>query len=369
MRIGLDARILGYHLGGISSYVRNLAAHLPEQLQEGDQLVLLSSRSGRSLLSPLGNDSKTSQRTLYTPPHHRWEQVLLPIEIALASVDLLHSPDFIPPFRRHWRSVITVHDLAFLRFPELLTPESTLYYSQVERAVREADLVIAVSQTTKQDLIHLLGVTEDRIRVIYEAPDSIFRPISRAEAAAHVAQRFDLHEPFVLFVGTIEPRKNLPLLLDALAYLNQQAVKLAVAGSKGWLYDEVFQRVEELKLSHGVAFLGPVEPKELLHLYNSALALVHPARYEGFGLTIVEALACGVPVIATAAGSVPEITGGAAFLVPPDNPAELAAALVRVLGDSALQMELRQRGMARAAWFSWHEAARKTWVAYREAMV
>lgn len=366
MRIGLDARLLGYRLGGIASYVRNLSTHLAEQLERGDELVLLMSRNGRPDLPFVSGQAH--QRRLYTPPHHRWEQVFLPVEVALARIDLLHSPDFVPLFRRRWRSVITVHDLAFLRFPDLLTPESAAYYGQVERAVREADMIIAVSQRTKQDLIDLLGAQESRIRVVYEAPDPLFRPMPRLEAEALAARRFGLRAPFLLFVGTIEPRKNLNLLLEAFAYLDHQVVKLAVAGPAGWLCEGVFQRVRDLELSEAVIFLGPVTPGDLLYLYNSATALVHPARYEGFGLTVVEAMACGLPVVATATGSLPEVAGDAALLVPPDDPQKLAAALARVLKDDALRSELGQRGQSRSALFSWTEAARQTLAAYREAM-
>ncbi|NLS76176.1 MAG: glycosyltransferase family 4 protein [Chloroflexi bacterium] len=359
MRIGIDARISYYSGAGIGQYTKQLIRAL-SQVATTDEFTILQSRKDQSSLV---DHPRFRRRSLWTPSHHRLEQLTLPLEVALADVQLLHSPDFIPPFRRKCKSVITIHDLAFLLYPNLLTRESARYYSQIDEATRRTDHIIAVSESTKRDIMRLLGVHDKYVTVIHEAADPIYRPLDRGEAAAWVQDRYHLVGKYVLFMSTIEPKKNLPMLLQAFRQMLDTyhiKAKLVVAGDRGWLFEDVFQTVERLKLSEDVIFLGRVTNEELLNLYNAAQVLVHPALYEGFGLTPLEAMACGTPVIVSNASSLPEVVGDAGLLVDPKDPEDLAVAMARVLTTPELQQELRHKGLRRAKNFSWAKAAAQT---------
>jgi len=318
---------------------------------------------------PLIKAPKVHAVRMYTPTHHPLEQWLLAIELRKLHLDVLHSPDFIPPLYANWiRRVITVHDLAFLRYPYLLTKAAARYYGQIDRAVRVADHIIAVSQSTRNDLIKLLGVPESKITVIYEAADSVFRPLPRDESARVINERYGLPPDYILFVGTIEPRKNLNTLLLAyhgLLTRYRMSPPLIIAGEEGWLSDEVYTLIDELDLRDHCHFLGHINNDDLLYLYNTARFLAHPAFYEGFGLTPLEAMACGTPVIVSNVSSLPEVVGDAALLVDPIDVEAWTVAMHRLLTDDDLWQELRERGLRRARQFSWERAARGTLAVYK----
>ncbi|MFH1088010.1 MAG: glycosyltransferase family 1 protein, partial [Chloroflexota bacterium] len=302
------------------------------------------------------------RRALWTPPHHRWEQVALPLELAPLGLDLLHSPDFIPPFRWRGRSVITVMDLAFLRFPQLLTGESRRYYGQVSRAVTRADAILAISHSTKNDLVGLLNAPADKITVTHLAADPGCRPVTEPARLEAVRHTYGLPADYLLFVGTLEPRKDLPTLLRSFASLGPATkdVCLAVAGRPGWLYKQVYDLAESLRLGDRVRFLGGVPAADLPALYSGARLFVLPSLYEGVGMPVLEAMACGTPVVASNTSSLPEVAGDAALLVDPTDVDALSAVLLRIAGDPALRSDLRARGLVQAARFSWERCARET---------
>jgi glycosyltransferase involved in cell wall biosynthesis len=282
----------------------------------------------------------------------------------------LHSPDFIPPHRPSCKSVITVHDLAFLLYPHFLTKESARYYGHIDQAVRWTDQIVAVSESTKRDAMLHLGVPEDKVTVVYEAANPIFRPLDQLEAREEVRRRHGLDARFILFVSTIEPRKNVPTLMRAAWQLMQcykQDVHVVLAGGKGWLNEDAFAIVEQLKLGDRVHFVGRVSSEDLLYLYNAAEMLAHPAFYEGFGLPPLEAMACGLPVIVSNVASLPEVVGDAGLLIDPHNVDELTVAMWRVLQEGELRREMREKGLRQAARFSWERAARETLRIYERA--
>jgi glycosyltransferase involved in cell wall biosynthesis len=267
--------------------------------------------------------------------------------------------------------VITVHDLAFLLYPHFLTKESARYYGHIDEAVRWTDQIIAVSQSTKRDTIQHLGVPDDKITVVYEAANPIFRPLERDEATAQVRNRHGIDGPFILFVSTIEPRKNVPTLIRAVWQLQQcykEDVRLVLAGGKGWLSEDAFSVTEELRMDGRVHFVGRVPSEDLLYLYNSAEMLAHPAFYEGFGLPPLEAMACGLPAVVSNVASLPEVVGDAGLLIDPHEVDELTVAMWRVLNDGQLREEMRQKGLRQAGRFSWERAARETVAIYERAM-
>lgn len=359
MRVGIDARLVYYRQAGISQYTLRLLEQFAAIAQD-DEFVVFQSRRDSSRLVDQPNFHK---RSLWTPPHHRLEQLLLPLEMATVDLDILHSPDFIPPFRRNCKSVITIHDLNFLLYPNFLTPQSARYYGQIDQAVRNCDHIIAVSESTKRDIIRLTGAPESKITVVYEAAHPIYRPLQDEQMLQQVKERFGIHNDFVLFVSTIEPRKNVRALLDAYKRVldNYHAdVSLVLAGEKGWLFHEVFALVEELGLQERVRFLGRVSSEDLLGLYNGAQLLVHPAFYEGFGLPPLEAMACGTPVVVSNTSSLPEVVGDAALLVDPTDVDGMAVAIWRLLSDQVLRRQMIDKGLMRARRFSWKKAALET---------
>ena len=369
MRIAIDARLVYYQRGGIGQYILHLIEELA-RLGLGEDYFVLRSRKEPAPLAPGFQDMP-----LWTPPHHRLEQVALPMELALLGIDLLHSPDFIPPFRGHFRRLITVHDLTFLYYPQFLTDASRRYYNdQIARAVRVADHISADSTNTKADLVRLLNVPPEKISVVLLAHDPRYKPLD-ATACAPVLERHKLEPGFILFTGTLEPRKNVKGLLTAYRAMRErpsfglsEMPPLVLAGRRGWLYDEIFARIAALKLEGSVHFVENAPNEDLIALYNAAALFVLPSFYEGFGLPVLEAMACGTPVVCSERGSLPEVAGDAALFVNPDDLDGLASAMGRALEDQPLRAQMRSKGLAQAARFSWERTARETLGIYKQLM-
>ncbi len=368
LNIGIDGRLIAFRKGGIARYTIRLARALARVDSENTYYFLQYYRSADTLVKAPNFHTVR----MFTPTHHPLEQPLLWLELHRLPLNVLHSPDFIPPlYNTGIRRVITVHDLAFMRYPHLLTRAAARYYGQIDRAVRKADHIIAVSNSTRDDLLNLLGVPENKITVIYEAADEIFRPLPEEQVAETIRQRYSFSPGYILFVGTIEPRKNLNTLLLAYHGLRTQYhldPPLVLAGEHGWLADEVYSLVEELDLSDRCHFLGKVSTEELVYLYNGARVYAHPALYEGFGLPPLEAMACGTPVIVSNVSSLPEVVDDAALLVEPTDVEAWTVALHRLLTDETLWTELREKGLQQAARFSWDEAARQTLAVYNKVV-
>lgn len=366
MRIGVDTRLMHYQPAGISRYTWHLLQALAE-LDSDDEFIVFQHRKHRT---PLLQQANFRRATLLAPVHHRLEQAMLAAELLRFRLDLLHSTDFIPPLYSPVKSVITVHDLAFLHYPHFLTTISAAYYGQIDKAVVHAAHIIVPSEFTRQDLIAQLGAPADKVTAIHEAANPIFRPLPLAETRRAVQARYGLPEQFILCVGTIEPRKNISGLLQAFAHLLDKYapgdVCLAIAGGKGWLYEETLELVKKLNLESRVVFLGRVPDEELHQLYVAARCHIHPAYYEGFGLPPLEAMACGTPTIVSNISSLPEVVGDAALLVDPRDIEEIAVAMQRLLTDEDLHVELSEKGLQRARVFSWERAAARTLDVYRK---
>jgi glycosyltransferase involved in cell wall biosynthesis len=367
MRVGIDARIVYYAPGGIRSYTLHLLDALA-QLDDKTEYYILHSRKDRDPPLPGPNFHPCA---CWTPSHHRLERWTLGLEIARLGLDLLHSPDFIPPKFGYQRSVITIHDLNFLYYPKFLTSESRRYYNQqIEWAIQKTDHILADSYATKNDLVSLLEVEEGKVTVAHLAAAHFFQVLQREEAK-RVALHYDLQPGFLLFVGTLEPRKNVPGLLRAYSILLEEeatSAPLVLLGGRGWLYDDIFERVEALNLNEHVRFLHDVPDADLPSLYNAASLLVTPSFYEGFGLPALEAMSCGTPVVVADRASLPEVVGEAGLLVNPDDPADIAQALARVLEDSSLRSQMRAEGLAQAKCFSWEKTAQATLEVYRSVV-
>jgi glycosyltransferase involved in cell wall biosynthesis len=295
--------------------------------------------------------------------------VPLPIEVMGPIADLYYFPDFaLPPLRRG-RSVITVHDLSFLLVPDCAEVGLRNHLEKVvPMSVRYADFVTADSENTRNELTTLLDVEPNRVSVVYGGVDSRFHPIED-EATLHAARvKYGLHSPFILYVGTIEPRKNLGRLLRAYTRLRAKYKtphRLVVAGGLGWLYQDVLREIDELASEHEVIFLGRVPDEDLPTLYSLADVFAFPSLYEGFGLPPLEAMACGVPVVCSNTSSLPEVVGDAGVLVSPFDIDALSEAIASLLEDPARRTELAARGRERARLFTWERSARQLLAIYQ----
>ncbi|GAB4572078.1 MAG: glycosyltransferase family 1 protein [Anaerolineae bacterium] len=366
-RIAIDARLTYYREGGIAAYTRHVLRELAALETDQPFFVLQNYRDTRQLVQ----GTNFRRVPTITPCHHRLERWALGGEIARLRLDLLHSPDFIPPAWGAKHYVITVHDLNFLHYPQFLTEESRRYYNgQIKRAVTQADHILACSEATRTDLIELLDVPPERITVHLEGVDPSFRPLPDEEVAK-ACEALDLIPGYLLFVGTFEPRKNIPGLVRAYRLLRDEwpdAPPLVLAGRKGWLSEEIETLVEALALADHVRWRENIPQALMPGLYNGAAALIMPSFYEGFGLPPLEAMACGTPTIVANRSSLPEVVGDAGILVNPDDPADIAAGLLRLLTDSALYERLRQAGLHRAQDFTWHKTALTVRDVYRQVL-
>lgn len=361
MRIGIDLRLHAYAPGGISYYARKLALALAQQLPPESLTLIAHRRETAPLTLPGARTIRT-----WTPPHHRWERWAFGAEVWPLRLSLLHSTDFIPPAwgARHY--VITVHDLNFLHYPQYLTAEARRYYNaQIAWAIARADAILADSHATLHDLECLLQVPAGRVTVAHLAADAVFRPLPDAVVTT-VLQRYGLEPGYWLFVGTWEPRKNLPGLLDALAQIHAagEMRHLVIVGRPGWLYDEVFARVQTLRLEAWVHFIERAPLEDLVALYNGALLLALPSFYEGFGLPALEAMQCGTPPVVADRASLPEIVGEAGLCVNPEDSAAFAAACRRIAQEADLRQALQEAGLARARQFTWEATAAATRAVY-----
>jgi glycosyltransferase involved in cell wall biosynthesis len=370
MHIGLNAHLLSlahtYRGAGINWYIYNLLLNLVLVDQENQYTVFLGDRS-------FPPNPGLTLRTSWLPTTHPlvrigWEQLAQPFVLRQEKIDLLHSLAFVTPLLSPCPSVITIYDLSFIIFPQGFKYLKRLYLTLFTRlSARKARRIITISESTKRDTVRLLGVSSKKVDIVYCGVDKAFHPLPEREVASF-RQKRGLPERIMLFVGTIEPRKNVARLIEAYSRLRDGQVKLVIGGARGWLYEEVFARVEELDLTGDILFPGYIPPDELPLWYNAAELFIYPSLYEGFGLPPLEAMACGTPVITSNVSSLPEVVGEAGLTVDPLNSRGLAEAMNQVLGDEALRQSMRERGLARAGRFSWAKAAQETVEVYRRAL-
>lgn len=365
MRVAFFADSLYYRLAaGTTRYAAELARHLSQR--DDLDLRLFSLCPPRTIASMASERHYPCARSIgsWVPrslQYLLWHASGWPgrqTAAVLDDVDVVHTPVLFVPPRRKCPLVVTVLDLTFRLFPQYHNRRTRVVaQSGLRRAVKDADALIAISGHTAGDLVRLCGVNPKRVHVVPLAADARFVPVR--DTAATLA-RYHIDTPFVLYVGTLEPRKNLGLLLHAFAALGDPQVKLVLAGTKGWLCEDVFATVERLGLAGRVLFTGFVADEDLPALLSGARAFVYPSLYEGFGLPVLEAMQCGTPVITTNVSSLPEVAGDAALLVAPDDVAGLQQALRRVLSEPGLRDELRGKGLSQAARFSWQKTAEQT---------
>jgi glycosyltransferase involved in cell wall biosynthesis len=301
------------------------------------------------------------------PARLAWEQTQLPAALERLGADVLHSTHHTLPVRpMHARRIVTMHDVTFFRLRDRYPPVRRLYMQTSTRlAARVADAIIVPSRAVRDDVTRTLGVPAEKVRVVYEAAAEQYRPVVRGPAEA-TARRAGIDPPYLLSVGSLEPGKNRGRIIRALRHLRDAGVdaRLAVVGQKAWRYEQDFALARELGMEDRIEWLGYVPAEDMPALYSAATAFVFPSLYEGFGLPVLEAMACGTPVITSEVSATAEVAGDAALLVDPQSVPAIADALRRVLTDEALRCDLRERGLRRAAEFSWARAAEETHALY-----
>ena len=379
----LDARTATAHFPGIGRMVRNLAPALAAQLAPEEALTLLWNPADPTAWDPsLLAGPQVTVAPAPVSPFSRRQQWALPrllrqlVEDTRAQFpnrplapppSLYHSPYYLMPYRPGLPTVVTLHDLIPLLFPETVSWRARLLFRLTTwLALRAAQHVITVSQVSRQDLLAHFSLHPQQVTAIPHAPESHFRPQPREEVA-RVRRKLGLPSEYLLYLGINKPHKNLLTLVEAFARVTAQGPTppLAIAGAWDPRYPQAKQRVRELGLEDRVRFLGPVAEDDLPGLYSGCTAFLFPSRYEGFGLPVLEAMACGAPVICAGTSSLPQVAGEAALFFHPDRPEELAAQLRRLLDDPSLARALAQKSLAQAARFSWQETARQTLAIYR----
>jgi glycosyltransferase involved in cell wall biosynthesis len=294
--------------------------------------------------------------------------VPLPVDLVGGRADVYYFPDFALPPVRSGRCVITVHDLSFLLVPDCAEDGLRAHLERVlPPSIRGADFITADSENTRNELTTLLDAPPGRVEVVYGGVDDRFQPIENQELLEATRRKYGLHFPFILYVGTIEPRKNLSRLLRAYTIMRNRGVKhrLVIAGGLGWLYQDVLREIEELSAEHEVAFLGRVADDDLPTLYSLGDVFVFPSLYEGFGLPPLEAMACGRPVVCSNTSSLPEVVGDAGLLVSPYDVEGLADAVQGLLENPELRAQLGGIGYDRAKRFTWQASAERMLEIYR----
>jgi glycosyltransferase involved in cell wall biosynthesis len=389
MHIGIDYTAAAWQGAGIGRYTRELIRAIVAQ-GEAHRYSLFYAAGGLAPDSPYIADLRrlcaahANLRCVPIPLSPRrltqfWQRlrVPLPVELFTGRLDILHAPDFVlPPTRA--RTIVTIHDLSFLVHPECAEPGMARYLTDaVPRGLRRANVILADSQATRNDLVRLLAIDPARVELVYPGVGPHFRPMAE-EATAPVHRRLGLPDRFLLFVSTLEPRKNLVRLLEAFAQVIQAEdadlqpsisdLHLVIAGRRGWLYEDIFAAIDRLQLRERVRLLDYVHDNDLPALYNLAAAFAYPSIYEGFGIPPLEALACGTPTVIADNSSLPEVVADAAVLVSAEDVGSIASGIARVVSDEGLRARLRAAGPAQARKFTWEQAAQRVLACYERAV-
>jgi glycosyltransferase involved in cell wall biosynthesis len=369
MRIGIDVTPLPPNPVGAGNYIIQLVRALAS-VETEHEFVVFAQQSGRELIDipakpnvkwVILSDKSPGQRLL-------WEQIALPRLVRRAGVELLHSLHYTRPLVLPCASVVTFHDLTFFLLPDLHTRAKRVFFPMAMRfSALKADALLSVSESTRQDAIRLLHIPAEKIFTTPLGVNEEFHIISDQAILESCRLRYKLPEKFILFVGLLEPRKNLPLLLKAYAQLLkiEDAPRLVIVGRPGWGYKEILQQIDVLNLKDKVHFTGYVPAQDMPIVYNLAQVFVYPSIYEGFGLPPMEAMACGTPVITTDVSALRDHVGEAGILIPSQDEEALVQAMRKILLDPDLRKLLSLRGRQQVANFTWKRTALETMKVYQ----
>lgn len=369
MRIAIDAR--KFHDFGIGTYIRNLVQQLARIDRETEYVLLCRPQDREAVAVPAPNFRTVVEPS---PAYSVAEQVRIPMALRREHIDLFHAPHYVLPPLIHCRSVVTIHDCIHLMFPEYLPGRLAHAYARLQlwTAAHRSDRVLTVSETSKLDILRRFRIPADKVTVVYNAIDSRLAMPPGDEDFERVRARYQLKDPFALYVGNIKPHKNLERLIDAFHELRQESafesLKLVIIGDEISKYQGLRRAVHRHKLHKHVRFFGFVPLETLVVLYRLASLFVFPSLYEGFGLPPLEAMYFGTPVVTSNVSSLPEVVGDAAILVDPYSTTSIAEGMRRALMDEDLRAWLRERGMAKAREYSWEQSVCRIREVYGEVM-
>lgn len=364
MRIGINVHLLSTTHTGIQHYIRALVPELVARAVAAHEVVLY----GEPSQLPLPADERLHWVPAFRPLRSGaqrvlWEQTVLPRLLRRDRVDVLFSPAFALPMGWRGVGVVTVHDLNFEVSPQTIHPVRRAYLREItRRSARRACRVIAISRATAEDIMRLYSVPDGKIAIIPYGLDASFNPANARHMEPLVRDRYRLPEEFLLFVGTLEPRKNLPRLLEAYALARRQASlpPLVLVGAPGWQNERILTQARRLGIQEQLQVAGYISRENLPGVYAAARALLYPSLYEGFGLPPLEAMGCGTPVLASNVSAMPEVIGDAGVLINPSDVQEMAEGILRIALDETLCRRIVERGLERAQQFRWDEVAHQT---------
>lgn len=374
MKILVNGLLLINEFSGVQYSIENLLLAIGRNgAAELDMEVLLPGRYKGCLTE--GKHVMVKELKSYIANRARrisYENFSLPKYFSKNRFDLYHSPAYLLPRFANVPSVVTIHDLLALDFPQYCQRESAVYFSLCQPAsIYRARKIIAVSATVKDDIIRRFEIDPERITVVYHGVEEIFKPVTAASVLEKVTARYRLPEKFILFVGNLEPKKNLERLIRAFSDVKKNAGighKLVITGKKGWKYRDIYKSILTAGMEKEVVFTGYVDRMELPALYTLADLFVFPSLYEGFGLPVLEAMSCGTPVLISDGGALPEIAGDVYPRVDPLDEKDIALKLHLLLTNAGLRRKNIQYGFERVKEFTWERSARKTIDVYREAL-
>jgi glycosyltransferase involved in cell wall biosynthesis len=384
MKIGIDARFLTHpQKGGFKTYSENLISALAEIDNENKYMLYFDRHPDQDTKLPRQPNFEyrviPGQNPAFGMPWR--EQIGLPYWAARDRLDLLHSPCLTAPLRLNCASVVTIHDMIWRSSANnsvratgsLKRKLMNWYYSVIpERAACNASLILTVSQASKDRITQMLGIQAEKMVVTYEAADPIFRKIHDSEQIIAVRKKYDLADKYVMAIGSADPRKNIATLVQAYSQLPANLLadyQLVIVWTHSLMAEKLMELVNDLDLSGRVRFITQVSNLDLVLLYNAASLFAFPSLDEGFGLPPLEAMACGTPVVAANNSSIPEVVGDSALLVDAQSATNMAVEIARVLIDGVLKAELIEKGLHRAACFSWGNCARQTISAYQSTLI
>ena len=387
MKIGIDIRtLMDAQYSGVSEYTLNLVKEILKLDSQNEYRLFYNSTKDIEKHMPKFNypNVKIIKKSIPNKilNYFLFKHLNYPKIDRALGVDLFFMPhiNFIaltpnpspaPAEReRGGKSILTIHDLSFLRFPEYFSFRKNFWHKMinVKKLVKKFDKIIAVSENTKNDIVELCGVKPEKIKVIYSGIESEFKELNskalELSSLNFVKEKYKLPEKFILFLGTVEPRKNIEGLISAYNKFRARHdefknYKLIIAGGKGWKSEDILNEWKKSKYKDDVKFLGYVDKKDKVYLYNLASLFVYPSFYEGFGFPPLEAMACGTPIIISFTSSLPEIVGSAGIMVDPHNITDMASAIEQVLSNDELRNNLIEKGMEKAKAFSWENTARE----------
>jgi glycosyltransferase involved in cell wall biosynthesis len=363
LRIGIDIHSLGGQQGGNETYFQELTRRLIELPGAHELVLYYTNAAARERFSTNGHVTLERLR-----PRHPLLRIPLTIPWRTREdrLDVFHAQHIVPPFLK-CKTVTTIPDIAYEHFPEAFPRRQRAWLKRLVRdSANRADHIITVSEYSKRDIVQTYGIPEDKITVTYEGAGQEFRPGDKGKAKEELGRKYGITGNFVLYLGRLQARKNLTRVVEAFAKVRRAGLpsKLVLAGKQDSLFEPVLARIRELQMENDVLLPGFLPAEDVPLFYNAAEVFIYPSLYEGFGLPVVEAMACGVPVITSQGSSLEEVAGDAALLVDPLSDSSIASAMQRVLEDSALRLRLREAGLSRSKLFDFQKTARQTMHVY-----